>query len=228
LQTIRYFRSKTPEFLVVYILEFIEPLNHHINYEETIEYYVSKLILKPKFTLAIWPNQTELFAVYESGHLFKDLDTPKVLNWFRKYDPDLVGSTSNLKPLNRSFTDFFHLWARKHMKGFQNDIDAYKLNIDKVQMLELKRPKESSKTWKPYKADLSNYIEFSNFCSRSDWKLTNVAYNENEKGILKIFNQVRYHNKKLQYNTAALQLKPEQDFLELINGLKYKEELSER
>lgn len=228
LQTVRYFKSNRPEFLLVYILEFIKPVDHSIDYEEVINFYESNLILKPNFTLAIWPNQSKVFAIFEGNRLFRDFDTPRVLDWFRKYDPDLVGSTSYLKPLNRSFTDFFHLWARKHMKGFQNDIDAFKLNRNKFHMLELKRPKESSKTWKPYKADLSNYIQFTNLCSQSDWQLTNVAYNENEKGILKIFNQVKYHDKKLQYNTAALHLRPEQDFLELINNLKYEKEFSER
>jgi hypothetical protein len=228
LQTIRYFRSTRPGFLVVYILEFIEPLDHSIDYKEVIAFYESNLIIKPKFTLAIWPNQSQVFAVFENNRLFTDLDTPKVLDWFRNYDSDLVGSTSYLKPLNRSFTDFFHLWARKHMKGFQNDIDAYKLKENKIHMLELKRPKESSKTWKPYKADLANYIQFSNLCTQLDWQLTNVAYTENEKGILKIFSEVEFHDKKFRYKTAVLQLRPDQDFLDLINKLKYEQEYSER
>jgi len=228
LQTIRYFKSNRPEFLLVYILEFIDPINRTNNYEEVIKYYESKLMFKPQFTLAIWPNQSMVFAVYESGRLYKDLDTPKVLNWFRKYDPDLIGSTSYLKPLNKSFTDFFHLWARKHMKGFQNDIDAYKMRNNKVHMFELKRPKESSKTWKPYKADSSNYIQFSNLCRQMDWQLTNIAYNEKETGILKIFNQVKIHNNTLQYNTSAIELRLDQDVLEIINELKFVIEFSDR
>jgi hypothetical protein len=228
LQTIRYFKSNKPEFLQVYILEFIEPLDHSIDYEEVIKFYESNLLIKPKFTLAIWPNLSQVFAVLESDRLFTGLDTSKVLDWFRKYDPDLVGSTSYLKPINRSFTDFFHLWARKHMKGFQNDIDAYKLNGKQIHMLELKRPKESSKTWKPYQADLANYVQFSNLCNQLDWQLTNVAYTENERGILKIFSEVKYQDKQLQYDTAILQLRPEQDFLDLINKLQYEEEYSKR
>ena len=66
------------------------------------------------------------------------------------------------------------------------------------------------------------------FRSQLDWQLTNVAYNEKEKGILKIFDQVKHQDKKLQYNTASLQLRPEQDFLELINDLEYELEFSER
>jgi hypothetical protein len=114
------------------------------------------------------------------------------------------------------------------MKGFQNDIDAYNLKENKIHMLELKRPKESSKTWKPYKADLANYIQFSNLCTQLDWQLTNVAYTENEKGILKIFSEVEFHDKKFRYKTAVLQLRPDQDFLDLINKLKYEQEYSER
>jgi hypothetical protein len=227
-QTIRYFRGNEKEFLVVYILEFIEPFDLQIQYESTIKSYLKDLQVNPHFTLAIWPNQTHSFAVLEAGNYRQNLDTKSVLTTFAKFDPSLVGHSSYLKPLNRSFTDFFHLWARQNMKGFQNDVDAFIKHDEKIHMLELKRPKESVRTWRPYCADLSNYIQFSNLCSKLSYRLINIAYTEADPGKMKIFKDVTFNNQKLNYLTANLQIEPDDELLHLIRDLKFHNEVSER
>ena len=227
-QTIRYFHSNEEDFLIVYILEFIEPLNKRIDYEGVIKEYISNIDLSPNFTLAIWPNQSHIFAIFENGKLTQNLDTPKVLETFKKYDSSLIGSATYLKPLNKSYTDFFHLWARRHMKGFQNDIDAFMLEGNQLHMLELKRPKESVNTWKPYRADMNNYLQFAKLCSNLKCNLTNIAYSEAEKGLLKIFNNVSISSQGLSYRTATVDIKPDENLLTKIRSLTLIEEFSNR
>ena len=228
IQTIRYFNANRSNFLVVYILEFIEPLDRNVDYESTIKFYLTELLIKPHFTLAIWPNQTHSFAILEGGDYRQDLDTEKVLLTFENFDPALIGRSSYLKPLNRSFTDFFHLWARQNMKGFQNDIDAFIKHDEKIHMLELKRPKESANTWKPYRADSSNYLQFAKFCSDLSYQLTNISYTETEAGKMKIFKDVTFDNQKLYYVTANLEIKPHDEILLAIEKLEFNKEVSER
>jgi hypothetical protein len=228
LQTFRYFQAGKMEFLLIYILEFLEPLDEVIDYESAIQIFSDQLLIKPNFTLAIWPNKTHKFAILEDEIFYQNLDSDGVLQKFEKYDSDLIGKSSNLKPINRSFNDFFHLWARQHMKGFQNDIDAFTMHEGNMHMLELKRPRESAKTWKPYRADTQNYLKFENFCSEFNFQLTNIAYTESEPGRLKIFKNVRFENEKLKYVTATLSIKPDDDLLVAIENLIFQNQESER
>ena len=227
-QTIRYFRANTPEFLVVYILEFKEPLDQKIDYETAIKFYSSGIPIKSDFTLAIWQNESNKFAILEGGKLRKNLDDKGVLAAFARFDPALIGESSYLKPLNRSFTDFFHLWSRKYMKGFVNDIDAFIKNAQGIHMLELKRPKEKTNTWKPYLADSKNYLQFANFCSQLGYKLTNIAYSEAEPRKIKVFKDVTLSSQNLKYHTAGLEIKVDDDFLLSIEKLKFHDEVSNR
>lgn len=227
-QTLRYFNGSKSEFLIVYILEFFEPLSSPFDYETAIKYYMSGLPVHPHFALAIWPNQTNGFAILEGMNYRENLDTKSVLQAFEKYDPALIGRSTNLKPLNRSFNDFFHLWARQNMKGFQNDIDAFIKQGEKIHMLELKRPKESVNTWKPYLADSKNYMQLTNLCSQLNYDLTNIAYTESQPGKMKIFKDVTLENQKLHYVTANLEINPDDDILLKIDKLEFYKEMSKR
>ena len=85
-QTIRYFHASRSEFLVVYILEFIEPLDSKQDYESAIRFYLTELLVEPNFTLAIWPNQTHSFAVLNGAEYRQNLDTKTVLLTFENFD----------------------------------------------------------------------------------------------------------------------------------------------
>ena len=227
-QTIRYFRANTSEFLVVYILEFIEPIDQKTDYETAIKFYLSGIPIKTNFTLAIWQNESTKFAILEEGNLQQNLDDQGLLAAFAKFDPALIGESSYLKPLNRSFTDFFHLWSRKYMKGFVNDIDAFIENTADIHMLELKRPKEKINTWNPYKADSINYLQFATFCAQLSYKLINIAYSEAELKKIKVFKDVTLSGQNLKYLTASLVIDRDEDLLLSIEKLKFIEEVSKR
>lgn len=227
-QTIRFFKSSKYEFLIVYILEFAEPFEKRTDYESAIRLYLESLEIKPSFTLAIWPHRILKFAILDKNRFTQELETNQVLLHFKKYDPYLVGQTSNLKPINRSFNDYFHKWARSYMKGFQNDIDCFIKPNEEIHMFELKRPKESVDTWKPYLADANNYIEFSNLCKQNFYRLTNIAYSQSEPGKVKIFKEVRYDSHQLNYLTAILKFQPEDNLLLSIDALEFKPERSAR
>ena len=227
-QTIRYFRANTSEFLVIYILEFIEPLDQKIDYETVIKFYTSVIPIETNFTLAIWRNESNNFAILEGENLRQSLDDKGVLDAFENFDPALIGKSIYLKPLNRSFTDFFHLWSRQNMKGFANDIDVFIKNAEGVHMLELKRPKEKTNTWRPYRADSVNYLQFANFCSQLDYKLTNLAYSEAEPGKIKVFKDVTLESPNLKYLTASLEINSDDDILLSIKKLIFQNEVSKR
>jgi hypothetical protein len=227
-QTIRYFQSEKPGFLVVYILEFIEPHNKDSKYEQFIKSKLEILNLVPDFTLAIWPNQSRFFATLEDQTFRENLSTVEVLQVFSNFDSSMIGKTTNLKPLNRSFTDFFHLWARQNLKGFQNDLDAFIHDQGTIHMLELKRPKESTQTWRPYRADSSNYINFLNFCVQNSYELTNIAYVASEPGKIKVFKDVSVEFQSLRYRSAEFQMEPHEKILNVMRNLEFREEISKR
>jgi hypothetical protein len=95
-------------------------------------------------------------------------------------------------------------------------------------MLELKRPKESANTWKPYRADSSNYLQFSRLCSDNNYQLINIAYTEAQPGKMKIFKDVTFENQKLEYITANLEIKPDDEILPTIKKLEFHKEFSDR
>jgi len=228
-ETIRYFLGQQNIFLVVQILEFQGERNESIAHEEITRSYRNNLNLETHFTLSIWPKEQKQFSVLHENKYVSNLDTMKLLMLFARYDNSIIGGASNLKPINKSYTDFFHLWARRNMKGFQNDIDAYSLMKGRYNLLELKRPVENIRHWRPYRADTQNYINFSKFCLERNYALTNLAYNRSEKGIVKIFKDVKaLSDSNLSYESKTISFKPTDNILELISEGEYKKEISNR
>lgn len=227
-QTIRFFRANTSKFLVVYILEFIEPFDRTIDYETVVKSYLSVIPIESNFTLAIWRNKSETFAILSGGTFRQNLGDKQVLDEFKKFDPALIGRSGYLKPLNRSFTDFFHLWSRQNMRGFANDIDAFFEFPTGIEMLELKRPKEKIDTWRPYRADSVNYLQFTDFCSQLGYGLTNIAYSEAELLKIKVFKDVIFDGQNLKYLTANHEINFVENIFPTIKTLDFRNEISRR
>lgn len=228
-QTFRYFRASTKDFLVIYILEFSDKYDESIDYEVVVKSLQSEIELPTNFTLIIWPHGTPSFGVYKDGNFQDKLNDEQALSYFKAFDNNIIGKSKNLKPLNRSFTDFFHMWARQNMKGFQNDIDSFLSKDNVIYMLELKRPRESVSTWKPYKADTNNYIQFSQYTQDMNFKLINIAYSLDEPGKLKVFKDVQVSQSgDLTYKTNVILMKPEDELLSLIRSTQLFPETSNR
>ena len=227
-QTIRYFVGAKAKFLTVYILEFEKEYNSTIDYQALITRNFDNLPIRTNFALAIWPMRKPLFAILEGNNYFEKLDSEQVVMHFAAYDESLVGKSEYIKPLNKSFTDFFHLWARENLKGFQNDIDAFFFTSSDIHMLELKRPKESINTWKPYKADIKNYLTFSEYCDQLGYLMTNIAYSESEPGAIKVFSPIEIHKGEMQYTSAITKITPTQNILNVIDQLELISEVSTR
>lgn len=228
-QTFRYFRASTKDFLVIYILDFSDKYDQSLDYESIIRSLQYEIKIPTNFTLAIWPEGTPTFGVYKKGIYQDKLNEEQALSYFADFDQHIIGKSNNLKPLNRSFTDFFHMWARKHMKGFQNDIDSFLSANNQIYLLELKRPKETVSTWKPYKADTNNYIQFNQYAQNMNFKLTNIAYSLDEPGKLKVFKDVEISRSGgLIYNTNLILMRPEEDLIELIEKTNLFSETSNR
>ena len=133
-----------------------------------------------------------------------------------------------MKPLNKGPTDFFHIWARQFLKGFQNDIDAFITFENTVYMVELKRPKENVTSWKPYSNDKQNYITFGEFCEINKFKLLNIAYSKNILWKIKIFKNVRLIENSLSYEQKTVDLKNSDKIVDILNSTDYQNERSFR
>lgn len=228
-QTYRYFRASTTNFLVIYILEFAEAYNNLRDYESIIKILHSKLIIPTGFVLGIWPREKATFSIYKNGRYYGELNDEQALAHFAEFDRHIIGKSQNLKPLNKSFTDFFHMWARSNMKGFQNDIDSFLSTSKGTYMLELKRPKESVSTWRPYKADTHNYTQFSQYTQAMQYKLINIAYSLEEPGKIKIFKNIEVSKSgALIYKTNLIAMEPQDDLMILIENTEMFEEISNR
>jgi len=228
-ETIRYFLGSQNTFLVVQILEFDGERNPTIDHEVITRTKRNSQRLETHFTLSIWPKEQNQFSVLHENRYISNISTMQLLTLIAMYDASLIGNAYNLKPINKSYTDYFHFWARKHMKGFQNDIDAYFFVNDRYHLLELKRPMESVRNWRPYRADTQNYIIFSKFCSERNYALTNLAYSRAERGLVKIFKNVEViSNKKLSYDSLIVSFDPTINIMNLISEGQYKKEISNR
>ena len=229
-QTLRYFRGNNNDFLVVPIFEFMEGKNQSKNYKNFAIKATDFIPFEFGFILLIWPTEKEekRFAVVWKNKYFDNLDTNKTLQFFSNFDNSLVGKSSYLKPLNKGPTDFFHIWARQFLKGFQNDIDAFITFENTVYMVELKRPKENVTSWKPYSNDKQNYITFGEFCEINKFKLLNIAYSKNILWKIKIFKNVRFIENSLSYEQKTVDLKNSDKIVDFLNSTDYQKERSFR
>lgn len=228
IETIRYFKGAKQKFIIVLILEnWIDdyPLS---KYEDYIQKRLLHYPVLFDFVLIVSPKKTNPFAIYNHTRFFDNLNSSAVLTHFANLDESIVGTARTLKPINTSFTDFFHQWARQHMKGFQNDIDAIYTKDKKALLIELKRPKESVASWKPYKADRANYHQISLLSESRNLDHIIIAYSELEHGVVKAIKELDTSKLNLTYKHCLIKFNPEDALLELIHTKEYSREVSLR
>ncbi len=126
------------------------------------------------------------FGIVESNWTAR-LETGNGLReFFSKFNNEFLSNLGDAKPRNRTHNDSFQTWTINNLSRYLtvNDIDAFKLSsIDSsLNILELKRPKESCETWLPYTDDAGNYKAgnwMSNELNNTSFKT--IAYNADDK-----------------------------------------------
>jgi len=228
LRTIRYFRGHEQTFTTVVVLEFSHD-SRNSPQESLFELALQDIHLPANFVLGVWRNDLNDFSIYKEGKYEMKVSSNRVLQTFAEFDSSIVGNSKNLKPINRSFTDSFHIWARNNMKGFQNDVDAYAVVDTRVHIMELKRPTESIESWRPYMADAWNYInlgDYSKFCSG---EMTTIAYNESTPGKIKILKDIEIQRGRfMRYKQGFMSFTPAENILTKMKDVDFSIEISNR
>ncbi len=106
----------------------------------------------------------------------------QLASWFYTTAPelgqDLGTSKETNQPKSQRQSDLFRTFTRLHLSRFciANDIDAVRLRKPAL-LLELKRPKESVKSWKPYVDDCANYMYLRKIAQKVGAEFRIIAYN---------------------------------------------------
>ncbi|MGF1806853.1 hypothetical protein L4C31_16525 [Aliivibrio sifiae] len=153
-------------------------------------------ITKHKIPLLIFSDDTpDEFGIVESNWTGRVETGQGLREFFAQFDSDFLSNVGDAKPKNRSYNDSFQAWTISNLSRYLtvNDIDAFELSSidDSLNVLELKRPKESCKTWLPYTDDAGNYKAgnwMSNNLSNTTFKT--IAYNADEKSTI-VFLDIR-------------------------------------
>lgn len=228
-ETLRIFKGSKGEFHIIHVLIFNGAKIQSFDYKNYSRILREKFCIDINFSLLIWPNELVKFKVCFSDDRTMDGDTPELLEVFWHYDKSYVSNATKLKPLNKSYTDFFHLWARNNTNGFQNDIDAINNLPSQLSIVELKRPVESVETWKPYLADKVNYRELARFSNLKEISLINIAYNESNPGTIQVFRNLEAkESKALVYEASLITFSKDQSLQSLISRAVFSPRVSSR
>lgn len=149
------------------------------------------IITESKIPLLLFSDDNpEQFGVLENNSKGKLLDGKGLRQFFGQFNQEFLSNLGDAKPKNRTYNDSFQAWTINNLSKYLtvNDIDAFGLSPanNRLNLIELKRPKESCETWLPYVDDAGNY-KAGNWMS-SNLKNTyfkTVAYNaENMDSIV--------------------------------------------
>ena len=221
IETIRILKGAN-KFTSVLILDLY---SGSLNSKEMLDYarkVKEKSILKPDVVLFILHGTKTHFSVIVETNILTDLDTNLLLRELQKIDPTIVGKSKQLKNINKTYNDYFHRWARTHLKGFQTDVDAILREGNKITLFELKRPQENISSWEPYFADINNYLNLQDFCSLYNYELINIAYNSGRHEYIKVFqNIVNTYGNSITYESSILEIKSGIELISQIRSLSY-------
>ena len=144
-------------------------------------------VTKHKIPLLFFSDDTpDEFGVVDSSWIPRVKTDQGLREFFAQFDNEFLSNVGGAKPKNRSYNDSFQAWTITNLSRYLtvNDIDAFELSStdDRLNVLELKRPKESCDTWLPYTDDAGNYKAgrwMSNNLSNTNFKT--IAYNEDDQ-----------------------------------------------
>lgn len=144
-------------------------------------------VTKHKIPLLFFSDDTpDEFGIVENNWT-ASLETDQGLRaFFSQFNSDFLSNVGDAKPKNRSYNDSFQAWTINNLSRYLtvNDIDAFELSLvdNSLNILELKRPRESCETWLPYTDDAGNY-KAGNWMSSNlnNTSFRTIAYNEDDK-----------------------------------------------
>lgn len=149
------------------------------------------MITESKIPLLMFSDDNpEQFGVVENNSKGQLLDGDGLRQFFGQFNQELLSNLGDAKPRNRTYNDSFQAWTINNLSRYLtvNDIDAFGLSSanNRLNLIELKRPRESCETWLPYADDAGNYKAgnwMSSNLKNTDFKT--IAYNaENVEPIV--------------------------------------------
>ncbi|WP_243095050.1 hypothetical protein [Thermus thalpophilus] len=184
LPSLRFIAWSTPDepkavfFLVVENVSLKEAPPLYEKLEKHYLYSYFKEFWSPfSFHLLLTLRESDPFFFFNKPYTYKQL-----ASWFYSMAPELGRNLGTSKETNRlesqRQSDLFRTFTRLHLSRFcvANDIDAVRLQKPAL-LLELKRPKESVKNWKPYVDDCANYMYLRKIAQKVGAEFRIIAYN---------------------------------------------------
>lgn len=137
-----------------------------------------------------------LLAQKDGGFFLDRAMTPHELaKWFHQKEPRSrrdIGTgkaTNKLDSLRKS--DLFRVFTGKYLTrhAVSNDIDAIRLAVSDAErplLLELKKPRESIKQWRPYTDDCANFAYLRAFARHKNIDFRIICYNVNQSNKVQL------------------------------------------
>lgn len=153
-----------------------------------------KYFVKQKVPIIFFSNdQPDDFLIIEINEIDQINKNKDLRLFFEEINPRLLSNSGNAKPKNKSHNDSFQEWTTTNLSQYLtiNDIDAFKLSPQNntLNILELKRPKESYETWLPYTNDAGNYKALDHISHKlKNTHCRTIAYNKDNKDKIVFLN----------------------------------------
>lgn len=192
---IRHFRLKTSVLPEVFFISIDKKEDMATNFEKIMnsKAYHSIKTLFPQIRILTFTKGCAEFELDGIGIISK----PKLLAKFKAVDVRYIQNLGSAKPVNVSSNDSFADWTRSNLTRdcVINDIDALLCpnNGNTGVLIELKRPKESIKTWTPYKNDSNNYKSSAGIAASTGLENRTIAYNENNQTLVGLHLNVHWN-----------------------------------
>jgi len=140
------------------------------------------------------------FAIkWQHEKSFQSLDSAELYHEFQKRNL-VLSNTYSGKPFNSKASSRYHIWqSRTQFVGGITDIDLIRLDGDgrPIEIIEIKRSRISSDTWKPYFQDKGGYEILQKFCEKFSLDFSIIYYHFDPRfGIEDIQNLTLFRKKE--------------------------------
>jgi hypothetical protein len=151
------------------------------------------LILDKKVSILIFDDHQDIFCIYTNE--IQKFSSQELIKYFSNINSNLTTDSGTFKGINKTTNDAFQDWTRKNLSKYVacNDIDAFKINGDTIELIELKRPVQECYKWSPYLNDYGNYKALQVMGSNNFGiqPIFTLAYNANNNEHFVVFKLIK-------------------------------------
>ncbi|HEX8426794.1 hypothetical protein [Hymenobacter sp.] len=135
-------------------------------------------IYQPLIQLFYHDDQETFDVFFPAKGTFKQLSFQGLADFVGKYNSSFTTKPGTKKEVNTTTNDIFHHWTRNYLSSscVVADLDAFTFNMHQAVFYELKRVKESVRTWRPYLDDHRNYAALDKIARAHGGVAITLAY----------------------------------------------------